>query len=342
MHKSATKCNETLSKWCKNKHGASKIMDTLETYQPFLNTCGAVIDCKKEKILTKFDGEYYEFNFSKFTRAPYETDLPNEDFRVEQLPPIALAPNDASQQYMEDHESDIFREERNEIDEILLRQPEMLKHNLPVEDLGTTLPPKEDPIFNLKPLPDDLKYAYIDDKKIYPVIISSKLSGKEEERLLEILRKHRGAMGYTLDDLKGISPTICQHAINMVPDVKPVVEHQHRLIPKIKEVVRNEVLKLLDASIIYPIADSRWVSLVHCVPKKGGITVVPNENNELIPQRVVVGYRMCIDFRKVNKVTKKDHYPLPFIDQMLEKLSKKTHFCFLDGYSGFSQIAVKN
>ena len=95
-------------------------------------------------------------------------------------------------------------------------------------------------------------------------------------------------------------------------DAKPVVEHQRRLIPKMKEVVRNEVLKLLEAGIIYPIADSRWVSPVHCVPKKGGITVVPNENDELIPQRVVVGYRMCIDFRKVNKVTKKDHYPLPF------------------------------
>jgi hypothetical protein len=85
----------------------------------------------------------------------------------------------------------------------------LLKHNLPLEDLGTTLPPKEDPVFDLKPLLDDLKYAYIDDKKIYHVIISSKLLGKEEERLLEILRKHRGAMGYTLDDLKGISPTIC-------------------------------------------------------------------------------------------------------------------------------------
>jgi hypothetical protein len=101
---------------------------------------------------------------------------------------------------MEDHESEIFREERNEIDEILLHQPEMLKHNLPVEDLGTTLPPKEDPVFDLKPLHDDLKYAYIDDKKIYFVIISAKHSGKEEEMLLEILRNHRGAMGYTLDD----------------------------------------------------------------------------------------------------------------------------------------------
>jgi hypothetical protein len=110
-----------------------------------LNTCGAVIDCK-EKNLTKFDGESYEFNFSKFTKAPYETELPNEYFRVEQLASIALAPNDALLQYMEDHESEIFREERNEIDKILLHQPEMLKHNLPVEDLGTTLPPKEDPV----------------------------------------------------------------------------------------------------------------------------------------------------------------------------------------------------
>ncbi|KAK1648013.1 hypothetical protein QYE76_065818 [Lolium multiflorum] len=113
--------------------------------------------------------------------------------------------------------------------------------------------------------------------------------GIEEERLLEILKKHRGAIGYTLDDLKGISPSICQHAINMEDDSKPIVEHQRRIIPKMKEVVRNDVLKLLEAGIIYPIADSRWVSPVHCVPKKGGMTVVPNDNDELIPQRVVVG-----------------------------------------------------
>ena len=95
-----------------------------------------------------------------------------------------------------------------------------------------------------------------------------------------------------------------------------------------KEVVRNEILKLLEASIIYPIAESRWVSPVHCVPKKGGITVVPNDKNELIPQRIVTGYRIVIDFRKLNKATRKDHYPLHFIDQMLETLSKHTHFSF--------------
>ncbi|KAK1669865.1 hypothetical protein QYE76_058024 [Lolium multiflorum] len=246
------------------------------------------IDCKKEKILTKFSGESYEFNFSKFTKTPYKADLPNNDFKMEQCASIVLVPNNPLQQHLENSKSEVFRKERDELEEIFLRQP-ILKHDLPVEDLGTTPPPKEDPVFDLKPLPDNLKYAHIDDKKIYPVIISSKLTEFEEERLLEILKKHRGAIGYTLDDLKGISPSICQHAINMEDDAKPVVEPQRRLIPKMKDVVRNEVLRLLEAGIIYPIADSRWVSHVHCVPKKGGMTVVPNDNDELIPQRVVVG-----------------------------------------------------
>ncbi|KAK1628167.1 hypothetical protein QYE76_002482 [Lolium multiflorum] len=260
------------------------------------------IDCKKEKILTKFAGESYEFNFSKFTKTPYKADLPSDDFKMEQCASIVLVPNNPLQQHLENSESEVFRKERDELEEIFLRQP-ILKHDLPVEDLGTTPPPKEDPVFDLKPLPDNLKYAHIDDKKIYPVIISSKLSEIEEERLLEILKKHRGAIGYTLDDLKGISPSICQHAINMEDDAKPVVEHQRRLIPKMKEVVRNEVLKLLEAGIIYPIADSRWVSPVHCVPKKGGMTVVPNDNDELIPQRVVVGNPSKEIFSELDEIT---------------------------------------
>ena len=96
-----------------------------------------------------------------------------------------------------------------------------------------------------------------------------------------------------------------------------------------KEVVRTKILKLLEVGIIYPIADSRWVSRAHCLPKKGGIAVVPNDKNELIPQRIVTGYRMVIDFRKLNKATGKDHYSLPFTGQMFERLSKRTHFCFL-------------
>ncbi|KAK1611013.1 hypothetical protein QYE76_034686 [Lolium multiflorum] len=142
-------------------------------------------DCKKEKILTKFAGESYEFNFSKFTKTPYKADLPNNDFRVEHCASIALAPNNPLQQHLENSESEVFREERDELDEIFLRQP-ILKHDLPVEDLGTT-PPKEDPVFDLKPLHDNLKYAHIDDKNIYHVIISSKLSEFEEERCMSAI-----------------------------------------------------------------------------------------------------------------------------------------------------------
>ena len=106
---------------------------------------------------------------------------------------------------------------------------------------------------------------------------------------METLKKQHASIGYTLDDLKGISPTLCQHKIKLEKDAKPVVDHQRRLNPKMKEVVRNEILKLLEAGIIYLVADSQWVSPVHCVPKKGGITIVPNDRSELIPQRIVTG-----------------------------------------------------
>ena len=128
-----------------------------------------------------------------------------------------------------------------------------MKHNLPMEILGDPPPPKGGPMFDLKPLPDTLKYDYIDEKKIYPVIISANLSEKEEEKLLETLKKHHAAIGYTLDGLKGISPTLCQHKIKLEKDAKPVMDHQRRLNPKIKEVVRKEILKLMESGIIYPL-----------------------------------------------------------------------------------------
>ena len=107
-----------------------------------------------------------------------------------------------------------------------------------------------------------------------------------------------------------------------------------------KEVVRKEVLKWLNACFIYAISDNSWVSPVHVVPKKGGFTVIRNEKNELIPIRTVTGWRVCIDYRKLNTATRKDHFPLPFIDQMLDRLAGHPHFCFLDGYSGYNQIAI--
>ncbi|GJT56730.1 reverse transcriptase domain-containing protein [Tanacetum coccineum] len=106
----------------------------------------------------------------------------------------------------------------------------------------------------------------------------------------------------------------------------------------LKEVVKKEVIKLLDAGIIYPTSDSPWVSPVQVVPKKGGMTIVRNEKNELILQRTLTGWRVCIDYRKLNDAIRKDHFPLPFIDQMLERLTGHDYYCFLDGFSGYFQI----
>nr|GEW53906.1 reverse transcriptase domain-containing protein [Tanacetum cinerariifolium] len=138
---------------------------------------------------------------------------------------------------------------------------------------------------------------------------------------------------------EGINPEFCTHKILMEEDYKPTVQHQRRVNPKIHDVIKKEVEKLLDAGLIYPISDSPWVSPVHCVPKKGGFTVVKNEENELIPTRLVTKWRVCIDYRKLNEATR-DHFPLPFIDQMLERLAGNEYYCFLDGFSGYFQIPI--
>ncbi|WZZ60387.1 hypothetical protein YC2023_060494 [Brassica napus] len=128
--------------------------------------------------------------------------------------------------------------------------------------------------------------------------------------------------------------------IHLEDDSKSSVEQQRRLNPNLKEVVKKEIIKLLDDGVIYPISDSNWVSPVHILPKKGGITVVKNDKNKLIPTRTFTGHRMCIDYRKLNAATRKDHFPLPFIDQMLERLANHQYYCFLDRYSGFFQIPI--
>ena len=130
------------------------------------------------------------------------------------------------------------------------------------------------------------------------------------------------------------------HKILLEENARTSIEHQRRLNPLMKEVVRKEVLKWLNAGFIYAISDSPWVSPVHVVPKKGGFTVIRNEKNELIPTRTMTGWRVCIDYRKLNTATIKDHYPLPFFDQMLDRLARHSHHCFLDGYSGYNQILI--
>ena len=126
----------------------------------------------------------------------------------------------------------------------------------------------------------------------------------------------------------------------MEDNYKTTIERQRRLNPNMQEVIKKEILKLLVAWIIYPISDSSWVSPIQCVLKKGGMTIVENDKGELIPTRLVSGWRVCIDYRKLNKAIRKYHFPLPFIDQMLERISRHAFYYFLDGYSGYNQIVI--
>ncbi|GJU35596.1 hypothetical protein Tco_1183950 [Tanacetum coccineum] len=141
----------------------------------------------------------------------------------------------------------------------------------------------EPPKLELKELPEHLEYAFLQGDDQLLVVITSALSALEKTKLLK-------------------------------DEFKPTVQPQRRVNPNIKEVVKKEVINLLDAGLIYPISDIPWVSPVQVVPKKGGINVAKNEKNELIPQRTVIEWRVCIDYRKLNDATQKDHFPLPFID----------------------------
>ena len=153
------------------------------------------------------------------------------------------------------------------------------------------------------PLPSHLKYAYLGAASTLPVIISTYLTEIEEDKLLRVLRDQKNALGWSLTDLKGIRPSMCMHRILLEDGHKPSVEAQRILNPTMKEVVRKEVLKWLNTEVIYPIFDSAWVSLVQVVPKKGRTIIIRTENNTLLPSRTVTEWRICIDYRKLNKAT---------------------------------------
>nr|GEZ41044.1 reverse transcriptase domain-containing protein [Tanacetum cinerariifolium] len=198
----------------------------------------------------------------------------------------------------------------------------------------------EPPEVEIKDLPNHLEYVFLEGDNKFPVIIAKELGDEEKSALIKVLKSHKRAIAWKLSDIQGINLEFCTQKILMEEDYKPAVQHQRRVNPKILDVIKKEVEKLLDAGLIYPISDSPCVSPVHCVPKKGGFTVVENEENELILTRLVTGWWVCIDYRKLNEATRKDHFPLPFMDQMLERLAGNEYYCFLDGFSGYFQIPI--
>nr|GEZ26454.1 reverse transcriptase domain-containing protein [Tanacetum cinerariifolium] len=170
----------------------------------------------------------------------------------------------------------------------------------------------EPPVIELKALPPHLEYAFLEGDNKLPVIIAKDLSVEEKAALITVLKSHKRAIAWKLSDIKGINPEFCSQKILLEEDFTPAVQHQRRVNPKIHDAIKKE----------------------------GGFTIVENEENELIPTRLVTGWRICIDYRKLNEATQKDHFPLPFIDQMLERLAGNQYCCFFDGFSGYFQIPI--
>ena len=198
----------------------------------------------------------------------------------------------------------------------------------------------DEPTEELKPLLSTLKDVILDSQQAKPAIISSELNEQQEKRLLHVLRWNEQAIGYTLEDLRGLDPSLFTHRIFLEDDSRPVREAKRRLNLKVWEAVKEEILKWLNAAIIYPISDSQWVSHVHVVPKKAKVTVTVNDKGEEIQTRLPTKWLVYIDFQKLNAATKKDHFPLPFINQILDRLESQSYFYFLDGYSGYNQITI--
>nr|GEY09146.1 reverse transcriptase domain-containing protein [Tanacetum cinerariifolium] len=193
-----------------------------------------------------------------------------------------------------------------------------LHKDLKVVEPKTQFEEDKPPKVELKELPPYLEYAFLGDNGKWPVIIAKDLSSNKKTDLINVLKTQKKAIAWKLTDIKGIGPEFCSHKILLEEDYSPKVQSQRRVNPKIHDIIKKEVEKLLDAGLIYPISDSPWVSPIHCVPKKGGMTVIKNDENELVPTHLVTGWRVCIDYRKLNEATRKDYFPLPFMDQMLK------------------------
>ncbi|GJY36696.1 putative nucleotidyltransferase, ribonuclease H [Tanacetum coccineum] len=284
--------------------------------RPFLATARAMIDVFNKKITLKVGDDEVIFYVDQSIKRPTTED--EECYGIDDLDDTI---NEESQELLANEEHVLFlsrklektinqsdleyyeSDDRNNDDDSDSKNPirRINSVNAPAIEIDEKKP-------ELKNLPQHLEYAYLHGGKSFPVIISSKLSKKEKMSLLQVLEKHKGAIAWKMSDIKGISPSYYTHKILMEDDYKLVIQPQRHLNPKVQDV--------------------------------GGMTVVLNDNNQLIPSRIVIGWRVFIDYHKLNDATRKDHFPLPFIDQILERLCGNEYYCFLDGFSGFFQIPI--
>ncbi|GJZ06192.1 reverse transcriptase domain-containing protein [Tanacetum coccineum] len=325
--------------------------------RPFLRTARALIDVHGEQMTLRHDDQTVTFKVSDTKTFSYNTiesvnrvdviDVACEEFAQEVLgfsnifksgnptptlepilstSPTSLTPFEGGDFILEEIEDCLTSEsiqlgiEDADFDpkEDLLTLERLLNSDptstlAPEEqkfkELKTVEPSSDElPDLELKDLHPHLEYVFLEGTDKLPVIIAKNLKDEDKTALLKVLRSHKHAIAWKMSDIKGIDPKFCTHKILMEDNVKPTVQHQRRVNPKIYE--------------------------------NGGITVIENDDNELIPTRLITRWRVCIDYGKLNDATRKDHFPLPFMDQMLERLAGNEYYCILDGFSGYFQIPI--
>jgi hypothetical protein len=275
----------------------------------FLATTNALINCRSGVMKNPFRNMTVELNIFHIRKKPLHYDQTNQVCLLEEILDEVIEESsieDPLEAYLAQFGEDLDLDKLVEQTDALLENAPLVSEEK-VEIAVPNFPKKE-----LKQLPDSLKYKFLGPAKSLPVIIASDLKDAQEEELLVVLREHKEAIGWTIEDIKGINPSLVMHKIHLEENSKPLREPQRRLNPAMQKVVRAEVIKLLDAGIIYPISDSKSVSPIHVVSKRVGLTVVKNQDNELVPTCIQSGWRVCIDYRKLNTATRKDHFPLPF------------------------------
>jgi hypothetical protein len=285
--------------------------------RPWLATADAFISCRSGSMTIS-----NKYETKQLTLYPHATPLINNDnslwvdFDDQTTQPIltigqALSLKDAT----EDEVINNFICEPSSMTPETHNQLTALLESDNQENLNSENPPQTSSTISSKSIPVEIEPSKT-------LNINPNLTDVETQQLMKLLLEHKESFTWDYIDMKGISPELCTHRIYIKEDCRPICQSQRRMNPNLREILKEELQKLLNTGFIYPILDSEWVSPLVIVPKKN------------------LKWRVCVDYRALNKATQKDHFLLPFIDQVLDSLSGKKFFSFLDGFSGYNQIKI--